>query len=102
MFLPFGHSPGAVEGGCGLLLGGPKYAAYEVEPDRPLTALAERRIARLPDPGGVPERSKGSDCKSDGSAFAGSNPAPATEVETAPISTISTAPSTVLGDRVPT
>ena len=26
--------------------------------------------------GGVPERSKGSDCKSDGSAFAGSNPAP--------------------------
>jgi PD-(D/E)XK endonuclease len=31
----------AVEGGSGLLLGGPKYAAYEVEPGRPLTeALA--------------------------------------------------------------
>ena len=30
-------------------------------------------------PGGVPERSKGPDCKSGGSAFAGSNPAPATE-----------------------
>jgi hypothetical protein len=30
-----------VEGGSGLLLGGPKYAAYEVEPGRPLTeALA--------------------------------------------------------------
>jgi hypothetical protein len=30
-----------VEGGSGLLLGGPKYAAYEVEPGRPLSeALA--------------------------------------------------------------
>jgi hypothetical protein len=29
--------------------------------------------------GGFPERSKGSDCKSDGYAFAGSNPAPPTE-----------------------
>ncbi len=28
--------------------------------------------------GGVPKRSTGSDCKSDGSAFAGSNPAPST------------------------
>jgi hypothetical protein len=27
----------AVEGGTGLRLGGPKYAAYEVEPGRPLT-----------------------------------------------------------------
>jgi hypothetical protein len=26
------------------------YEAYEVEPDRPLTVLAERRIARLPGP----------------------------------------------------
>ena len=26
----------AVEGGSGILLGGPKYAAYEVEPGRPL------------------------------------------------------------------
>ena len=30
--------------------------------------------------GGFPERSKGSDCKSDGIAFAGSNPAPPTQV----------------------
>ena len=29
-------------------------------------------------PGGIPERPKGSDCKSDGHAFAGSNPAPPT------------------------
>ena len=28
--------------------------------------------------GGVPERSKGSDCKSAGSAFEGSNPSPST------------------------
>ena len=37
----------AVEGGSGLLLGGPKYAAYEVESDRPLNALAERESATL-------------------------------------------------------
>ena len=30
--------------------------------------------------GGVPERSKGSDCKSDGSAFEGSNPSPSTKI----------------------
>ena len=40
----------AVEGGSAIALGGPKYAAYEVEPDRPLSVLAERRIARLPHP----------------------------------------------------
>ena len=34
--------------------------------------------ARLPRSGGIPERSKGTDCKSVGSAFPGSNPAPAT------------------------
>src|SRR3954463_7029320 len=31
--------------------------------------------------GGVPERSKGSDCKSDGLAFVGSNPTPSTKLE---------------------
>ena len=30
--------------------------------------------------GGVPERSKGSDCKSDGTAFEGSNPSPSTKL----------------------
>ena len=33
---------------------------------------------RLPEFGGVPEWLKGSDCKSDGSAFGGSNPPPST------------------------
>src|SRR3954453_15277323 len=33
--------------------------------------------------GGIPERSKGTDCKSVGSAFAGSNPAPATPARAA-------------------
>ena len=41
---------GAVDGGSGILLGGPKYDAFEVEPDLPLRVLAERGIARLPDP----------------------------------------------------
>ena len=68
---------GAVDGGSGIILGGPKYAAFGVDRGRPLAALADNRGARLAGPGGVPERSKGSDCKSDGSAFAGSNPAPA-------------------------
>ncbi len=32
----------AVEGGCGIRLGGPKYAAYEVEPGQPLSSAASR------------------------------------------------------------
>ncbi len=67
-----------VGGGSEILLGGPKYAAYEIEPDDPLSVLAQRRVSRLADPGGVPERSNGRGCKPRGSAFAGSNPAPAT------------------------
>ena len=92
-----------VEGGSGITLGGPKYAAYEIEPDRPLAVLAERRIARLLDPpGGVPERSNGRGCKPRGSAFAGSNPAPAIGSATAPISTVEAAPSSPLGADAPT
>ncbi len=91
-----------VGGGSGILLGGPKYEAYEVECDRPLTTLADARIARLPRPGGVPERSNGCGCKPHGSAFAGSNPAPATGITTAPISTVDVAPSTLLGGDAPT
>ena len=44
----------------------------------PLTPLRMAQIMRGYFPGGVPERSKGSDCKSDGSAFGGSNPPPST------------------------
>jgi hypothetical protein len=91
-----------VGGGSGIRLGGPKYDAYEVESDRPLRVLADGRIGTLADPGGVPERSNGRDCKSRGSAFAGSNPAPATEVPTAPVSTIDTAPSMRVGPHAPT
>ena len=56
-----------------------------------LTALPSKVRILLPPPfkckrsnnqemprGGVPERPKGSDCKSDGSAFEGSNPSPST------------------------
>ena len=91
-----------VGGGSGILLGGPKYEAYEVECGRPLATLADARIARLPRPGGVPERSNGCGCKPHGSAFAGSNPAPATGTTTAPISTVEAAPSTPLGGDAPT
>ena len=92
----------AVDGGTGILLGGPKYDMYEVEPDRPLTVLANGRIGTLADPGGVPERSNGRGCKPRGSAFAGSNPAPATALATAPISTPDATPSTSLGGDAPT
>ena len=92
----------AVEGGTGILLGGPKYQMYEVEPDRPLTVLASGRIGTLARPGGVPERSNGRGCKPRGSAFAGSNPAPAIDVPTAPISTVEAASSTTFGGDAPT
>ena len=55
----------------------PEVRAYEVEPGGRsscrggLIAILWRR------PGGVPERSKGCGCKPHGTAFAGSNPAPA-------------------------
>ena len=60
-----------VGGGTAILLGGPKYAAYEIESGRPFQTLSSDA------PGGVPERSKGCGCKPHGTSFAGSNPAPA-------------------------
>ena len=43
-----------------------------------LAAMSRAQEARKRIFGGVPERPKGSDCKSDGSAFGGSNPPPST------------------------
>ena len=49
-----------------------------------LAALRSERVSRCEQreeigvSGGVPEWSKGSDCKSDGLAFEGSNPSPST------------------------
>ncbi|MEA2244934.1 MAG: endonuclease [Solirubrobacteraceae bacterium] len=40
----------AVDGGSCIRLGGPKYAAYEVERDEPLAAIAEARLGTLADP----------------------------------------------------
>jgi hypothetical protein len=40
----------AVGGGSGIRLGGPKYAAYEVERDEHLAVLAEARLGTLADP----------------------------------------------------
>jgi hypothetical protein len=42
--------PRAVDGGSCIRLGGPKYAACEVEPDHPLAVIAEARLAKLADP----------------------------------------------------
>src|SRR5437867_1458993 len=42
-----------------------------------LAAAPPRALARVA-PGGVPERSKGADCKSAGEAYGGSNPPPST------------------------
>jgi hypothetical protein len=66
-----------VGGGSGILLGGPKYAAYEVEPGArsPRQSRPDRYTRHRP--GGVPERSKGTRCKRVGTAFEGSNPSPA-------------------------
>ena len=74
-FIPSGR----VEGGSGLSLGGPKYAEFEVDPGDPIRGPpgdgARLQSASLT-AGGMPERPKGRDCKSRGSAYAGSNPAP--------------------------
>jgi hypothetical protein len=40
----------SVDGGSSIRLGGPKYAAYEVEPDDPLAVIAEARLSTLADP----------------------------------------------------
>ena len=40
----------AVDGGSGNRLGGPKYEAYEVEPDDPLAIIAQARLGTLADP----------------------------------------------------
>jgi hypothetical protein len=52
--------------------------ALNKSPYKPLdiTCFMNENVVLL---GGVPERSKGSDCKSDGSAFEGSNPSPSTK-----------------------
>ena len=47
---------GVVDGGSGIVVGGPKYAAFEVDSGRPLSVLAQHRLAnRLPPtPAGFP------------------------------------------------
>jgi hypothetical protein len=71
-FIPAGE----VTGGRTIVLGGPKYAGFEVDPGRPFAARLADQTLSSGTPGGVPERSKGMGCKPIGSAFAGSNPAP--------------------------
>ena len=67
----------AIQGETGALPGRPGAQHPRIRA-RLLTGLATRRTIRLLRRGGVPKRSTGADCKSAGSAFAGSNPAPST------------------------
>ena len=64
-----------VEGGSGLLLGGPKYAAYEVGPGRPLTRSPPDRYTR-DRLAGFPSGQRGR-AVNRWHAFEGSNPSPA-------------------------
>ena len=58
--------------------------AFENFLRKALTSAVLVTIVRgFPD-GGIPKRSTGSDCKSDGSAFEGSNPSPSTKVSVVP------------------
>ena len=65
-----------VGGGSAIMLGGPKDAAYEVDPGRPLAAAsAPSPLNSMPSRWGS-RAVKGDGLRSIGSAFAGSNPAP--------------------------
>jgi hypothetical protein len=67
-----------VEASRRLNLGGTKYSEFEVERGQPIEHLVyvgDDPHSSDQMPGGVPERSKGADCKSAGYAYAGSNPA---------------------------
>ena len=66
----------AVGGGTGIL-GRAQIRAVRGRDRAPVTVIWCGLIAILDTLGGVPERSKGWRCKRHGSAFAGSNPAPA-------------------------
>ena len=84
------------------MVGGAKYARFEVERGRAIQTMSDPQSLDCAGLGGVPERSNGRGCKPRGSAFAGSNPAPATGSATAPISTVEAAPSSPLGADAPT
>jgi hypothetical protein len=72
---------GAIEANNLVTLGGRKYSEFEVESVDPIADLVHEQGAgslNSPRPGGVSKRSTDGDCKSSGSAFAGSNPASST------------------------
>jgi hypothetical protein len=65
-----------IEGRRSIHVGGPKYPEYEVRVHAVPPWRRRRTASRIArGAGGVPKRSTGLDCKSNGSAFAGSNPA---------------------------
>ena len=74
----------ALEGGTRIVLGGPKYAEFEVEPGHPLPAQTSEKSPLQSTPstlGGMSEWLKERGCKPRGTAYAGSNPAPPTPAD---------------------
>ena len=61
-----------------LLVAAPVLSEPTYKYDWPCGRESSRSSSEFLGFGGIPERSKGSDCKSDGYAFEGSNPSPAT------------------------
>jgi Holliday junction resolvase-like predicted endonuclease len=65
---------GAIEGRTGLVLGGPKYAEYEVEKGRPLTPFSEKPRLNSTWPGEYPSGQRGGAVNAVAQSFGGSNP----------------------------
>jgi Holliday junction resolvase-like predicted endonuclease len=66
---------GAIDGRSGIMLGGPKYAEYEVEPGRPLErTLSDPGLKSAGSPGEYPSGQRGGAVNAVAQSFGGSNP----------------------------
>jgi hypothetical protein len=65
---------GAIDGRTGLVLGGPKYAEYEVEKGRPLKPSGEKPRLNSTRPGEYPSGQRGGAVNAVAQSFGGSNP----------------------------
>jgi Holliday junction resolvase-like predicted endonuclease len=65
---------GAIEGRTGLVLGGPKYAVYEVERGRPLRPFDKKSLLNSTVPGEYPSGQRGGAVNAVAQSFRGSNP----------------------------
>ena len=65
---------GAIEGRTGMVLGGPKYAEYEVETGRPLVPFGKEPRLNSTRPGEYPSGQRGGAVNAVAQSFGGSNP----------------------------